>query len=396
MRTPIGRPEVRDRPIGGWAFTGVALTSLGGPLALAALIAPAVTDEAIPSGGFVTVAAFVVFAFPIAIWLRYAEHIRARGGLYAYVEAAAGRRVAQFQAAVWTFSYLLYIVYTTVQIVYDVLPSAVTVSSSLQKVLTILIPVALAATMLSGRRVALLVIGVIGFGQVAVAGILDGVTVAHLSIPASSFGTAAAGAGPLAKASVGNSLLYICASLPLFLESEVATPARTVRRGLVGAYVVTGILILLVVAPLASSPGITQTEIPGVAIASQFSTTTLARVIGIGVAVSIGGVMLTEYLALTRVLSAVLAVGRRPVTLVLAAIIVIVAPFSLIDPQGFYNALAQPSLVALWVSQLIVFAVYPRYAVAHGGRPLPAWTLGLVASAFAGYGIYNALVNVSS
>jgi hypothetical protein len=79
------------------------------------------------------------------------------------------------------------------------------------------------------------------------------------------------------------------------------------------------------------------------------------------------------------------------VTIAIAALAVVVAPFSLIDPQGFYNALLKPSLVALWLSQLIVFAVYPPFATRHGQRRLRAWTLGLGASAFAVYGLVTAI-----
>ncbi len=58
-------------------------------------------------------------------------------------------------------------------------------------------------------------------------------------------------------------------------------------------------------------------------------------------------------------------------------LIVFAAPFSLIDPVRFYTTLIKPSLIALWVSQLIVFAVYPRFAGKHWERALPAWTLSL-------------------
>jgi hypothetical protein len=57
------------------------------------------------------------------IWLRYAREIASSDGLFSLVEAAAGRRVALVQAAIWTVSYLLYLVYTTVDVVYDMLPS---------------------------------------------------------------------------------------------------------------------------------------------------------------------------------------------------------------------------------------------------------------------------------
>ena len=114
-----------QRPLGPWAFAGVAISSFGGPLALAALGAPGLIGDASNSAGLAMLAAVAVFTIPLAIWLRYSRHVASSGGLYAFVEAAAGRRVAIAQAAIWIVSYLLYLVYTTVQIVYDVLPAAI-------------------------------------------------------------------------------------------------------------------------------------------------------------------------------------------------------------------------------------------------------------------------------
>src|SRR5581483_1432225 len=169
------------------------------------------------------------------------------------VEAAAGRRVALVQAAIWTFSYLLYIVYTTIQIVYDLLPAVLPGETSYQTALALAIPVAIAGVMIAVRGVALAVVGLIAAGQLALAGVLDGVTLAHISTPVSSFGTGAP-AGSLAKAGAQTSLLYICGSLPLFLGGELAAPARTIRRVLVGTFGLSGALVVLAVAPLASSP----------------------------------------------------------------------------------------------------------------------------------------------
>ena len=59
------------RPIGQWAFAGVAVVSLGGPLALAALYAPSIAGGASSSAGLAMVAAAVVFGFPLAIWFGY-------------------------------------------------------------------------------------------------------------------------------------------------------------------------------------------------------------------------------------------------------------------------------------------------------------------------------------
>jgi hypothetical protein len=121
--TTAGRPartsEVSGvRPVSAWAFAGVAVTSFGGPLALAALNAPGiVAGSAAASAGLAMVAAVAVFGFPLAIWLRYARQVNGAGGLYAFVAAAAGRRVALVQAGLWIVSYLLYLLYTTTQVV---------------------------------------------------------------------------------------------------------------------------------------------------------------------------------------------------------------------------------------------------------------------------------------
>jgi hypothetical protein len=331
-------------------------------------------------------AAVAVFGFPLAIWLRYSRHVASSGGLYAFVEAAAGRQVAVAQAAIWIVSYLLYLVYTTVQIVYDVLPSVVPGERSYQTLLALAIPVAIAAVMIAGRAAALIVLGLVAAGQVALGGILDGVTLAHISTPASTFGTGAA-ASSFTKAGAQTSLLYICGSLPLFLGGELASPKRTIRRGLTGAYALTAAIVVLAVAPFAAAPGLANTDLPGVSIAQQFSGPALGYAIGVGVAVSIAGVMLCEYLALTRLVPAVTRWPTRRVTAAIGAVLVLSAPFSLIDPQGFYSSLLKPSLAALWVSQLIVFAVYPLFARKRRWRTWPALALALPASALAVYGL---------
>jgi hypothetical protein len=373
----------------------VAIASFGGPLALAALSAPGIVGDAADSAGFTMIVAAVVFVVPLAIWLRYSRHVASAGGLYAFVEAAAGRKVALAQAAVWTVSYVLDLAYTTIQIVYDVLPSVVPGVTRYQTVLALAIPAAVAAVMIAGRAAALVAIGVIAVGQVALAGLLDGITLAHLQTPASSFGTSAP-THALTSVSAQTSLLYICGSLPLFLGGELARPSRTIRRGVSGAFVLTGVVVTLAVAPLAAAPGLLRTEIPGVGVAQQFSTPGVARAIGIGVAVSIAGVMLCEYLALTRLVHAVSGRRLRPIAIAIGALMLIAAPISLIDPHGVYDALLKPSLVALWLSQLIVFLVYPRFAVRRGGRAVVAWPLAAAASALAVYGLVMVFQNAST
>jgi len=72
----------------------------------------------------VALLAIAAFTLPIALWRRYAGEISSSGGLYAFVEAAAGTRVARVQGTVWAVSYFLYMPYTVAFVVYDLLPVA--------------------------------------------------------------------------------------------------------------------------------------------------------------------------------------------------------------------------------------------------------------------------------
>src|ERR1700761_2922978 len=243
---PLRRAGSPGRPIGDWAFAGVAIASIGGPLAIAGLIAPAVAGDSIRSGGFATLISFVGFLAPLGLWIRWSREVSGAGGLYGFVEAAAGRRVALAQAAIWTFSYLLYIVYTTTQIVYELLPQVIPGERSWQAALSLLIPVAVVGGMVAGRTAALVTLGWLAAGQVAFAAVLDGVAVGHLGLPVSSFGTSA-GVGHAFQSGTKTSLLYVCAGLPLFLGGELKRPAQTIRRGLSGAYLLTGVLVVLAV-----------------------------------------------------------------------------------------------------------------------------------------------------
>ena len=387
------------KPIGQWAYVGVAVTSLGGPLALAALYAPSIAGGASSSAGLAMVAAAVAFCFPLAIWFGYARHVSSSGGLYAFTEAAAGRRVALVQAGLWALSYLLYLVYTTAQIVYDTLPAVLPGEVRYQTPLEVVIPVVLAGVMIAGRRVALLVIGLIAAGQLALAAALSGVTLANVTAPAGTFG-ASAPAGSLAIASGQTALLYICGSLPFFLGGELGADLRqafrTTRRGLTGAYLATIIVIIAAVAPLAADPSLTQAAIPGMAVAQRFVGHGFAVAVGVGVAVSVAGVILVEYLALSRLTVAVTSWPLHRVIAGIGVIMVATAPVLLINPDRIYDNLLTPSLFALWLSNLITFAVYPRFVARLGGRMLTAWVLAAGSVALAGYGLWTTIQTSST
>ena len=381
-------------PIGNVAFLGVAVASFGGPLALAALYVPTTIDDVTGSAGFITLAGSLVFVVPLIIWMRYARQVAGSGGLYDYVEAAVGRRPALLHAGLWIASYALYLIYTTAAIVYDTLPTVLPWIRPWRTTLEIAIPVVLAAIMLAGRAATLAVLGLVAAGQIVLVLVLAGVTIGH-DAPAHSFAVPAA-SGDLTKAGAGVALLYICGSLPLYLGGELREPRRTIRRVLPLAFGIVAVAVAAAVFPLTRNPAFTRAAIPGMSIAQVFSGRGLAVAIGVGVAVSTAGVMLVEYVALSRLLHRLTARPMRQVIGVLAGVLVVSAPFTLIDPNRIYDDLLKPSLVALWLSQLVVFVAYPWFRARHSRLRAVDVALAAGASALAIYGLYSTFQSAST
>lgn len=391
---PAGPASLAGRPIGNLAFLGVAVASFGGPLALAAFYVPTIVDDVTPSAGFITLVGSIAFVVPLLVWLRYAGRIAGSGGLYDYVRTAVGRRPAMVFAALWIFSYALYLTYTTAAIVYDTLPTVLPWIGPWRSTLEIAIPVLLAAIMLGGRTLTLAVLGLVAAGQLVLVAVLAGVTIGH-DAPAHSFAAPTA-SHHLATAGGEVALLYVCGSLPLFLGGEVRNPQRTIRRLLPLAYALTAIGVTAAVFPLAQNPAFTHAAIPGMSVAQVFSGRGLAVAVGVGVAVSTAGVMLVEYLALTRLLHRLTARPMRQIVAVLAVVLVVSAPITLIDPDRIYDDLLKPSLVALWLSQLVVFVAYPRFRARIARVRAHDVVLAAGASAFAIYGIYATFQSAST
>ena len=93
---------------------------------------------------------------------------------------------------------------------------------------------------------------------------------------------------------------------------------------------------------------------------------------------------------------ALTSLSQRRITGALGAVLVVTAPITLINPERIYADLIRPSLVALWLSQLIVFAVYPRFAARHRLRMLPAWSLTVIAVALTIYGLWTTIHQAAS
>ena len=397
--TASAQTTVSSRPLSTWSFAAIAVVSFGGPLALAALYGPQAVDELSSGAGLAALAAPAIFVLPLWIWLRYGREVHGPSGLAGFVRAAAGPRVAAVQAAIWTVSYLLYLVYTTAYVVYDVLPAVSSRLVGYRPTLEVVLPVLIAAVVVTGRRMTVSTLGIIAAAQLGLVVLLDVVALRHGTTGSAFAATSLSSGGQahdFATATGDVALLFVCGSLPLFFGGELATPARTVRRTLPAAFIVTAAVVVIAVLPIALDPAFGRAAIPGMSLVATDVGSSAATAVGIGVAASVVGVMVVEYAALVRLGH---AFTGRPMAVVarwLAVPLIVAGPVSLINPDRFYQLLIKPSLIALWLSQLIVVAVYPRVAMRRGGRPLPHVAAAVGASAVMLFGLWNSVSSAAS
>ena len=360
-------------------FVGFAVASIGGPLALVSFL-PGAAGDALDSAGLVVLLGLALFAFQLGIWLVYSRRVVSPGGLSAFVGAAAGREAALVQGWIWAFAYFLYLPYTITFVVYDLLPPVFPGIEPYRGALELLLPVGIVAFVFLPVVAVLAVLGVLAALQIVAMLVLAGVTIHHVGTGVASTPRAHG----LAGAAAATALLFVCASLPLYLGAEVSGGSRTVRRGLALAVAVAGAALLVAATPFAKVPDeLRDAAVPGVAVAQAYGGRGLAVAVGLLTAGSALALIVAEYLALGRLLHWLHGPPVRTVFAWIAVPFVAADAISLVNPDRFYDDLLKPSLGALYVSQLVVFVVFPRFR-----RGPLAVAAAAVASALVVYGFY--------
>lgn len=343
------------------------------------------------SAGLLTVLGALVYACPLAVWVRYSRDIVSAGGLAAFVEASAGRKLALVQAGVWAISYFLYLPYTVADIVYEMLVVVFPGIEPWRWLLELTLPLLIVAIVLAGTIPALRVLVVSAALQLLVLLAFGVVLIGHVGAPARSF-THVPGTHSLWHGTAAISLLFVCGSLPLFLGAEAEGGRRTVRRTLVVAgAVVAGYAVFAVFALAAVDPSLLHGEIPAYDVAAAYSGRTLAVVVGLGAAISVAGVIVAEYLALSRLLYWVSGVPVRRLLAWIAVPFVAADALSLLSPDAFDENVLRPSLIALFLSQLIVFAVFPLYRKRRGELTPVDVAIAVVAFAVMAFGLWRGI-----
>jgi hypothetical protein len=392
-RSVLGRPAFPDGAPDGSLdvtpalFLGFAIASIGGPIALLTLL-PGAAGEELHAAGLVVILALALFSAPVAVWFVYSGRVVSPGGLSAFVDAAAGRRAALAQGWIWALAYFLYLPYTVTFVVYDLLAPVFPGIAPYRGALEVILPVALVAIALAPLRPVLLGIGILAIAQLGAMLLLAWVVHEHVGRQVATqpdlHGTG--------RAAASTALLFFCASLPLYLGREVHGGSRTVRSGLVAAVAIVGAVFLVSAIPLAGIPAeLANAPVPGAAAAQVYSGRALAVVVGLLTAASTLALIVAEYLALARLLHWLHGPPVRSVLRWIAAPFIALDVVSLVDPERFYADLLDVSLGALFVSQLVVFLVFPRFQ-----RGFPAIAAASIASGLAVWGLYTLVVSGGS
>jgi hypothetical protein len=311
----------------------------------------------------------------------------------AFTSAAAGRRVGQIQALLWLTSYALYLLYTTDYVVYDILPAFAPSTLPWRTGLELVLPLVVVAVVVAPLRVSFTVLALSAVGQFVLAIAL--VVIAAGAHSSAAVGVAAVGSatsmGSASRAAGNIALLFTCASLPLFFGGDVAGRGRTVARSIGGSVAAVGALVVVAALPSASMSRFASAEIPGVAIARAAGFGGFGLALGVGVAVSVMSLVVIEYLAVARLMHALTGRSLRTVTRWLAVPLVAASAAALAAPGRFYDDLLRPSLVALWLAQLVPVVAYPTFAARLGRLRASDLAASGAATALFGFGLYTAL-----
>jgi hypothetical protein len=387
MGRALTRPGAESAPLSAGLFVGFAAASIGGPLALLTLL-PGTIGEGVDSAGLVVALALVVFAVPLGIWLAYSSSVLSPGGLSAFVQAAAGRRLALAHGWIWALAYFLYLPYTVTFVVYDLLEPVFPGLHDYRAALELVLPVALVAIVFAPVRGVVAGLGLLAAAQIVLLLVVAGLEFSHTGAPA----VGKPSLNSTGRATGDAALLFVCASLPLYLAAEVRGGTRAVRRGLTAAVAIVGAAILLASLPLVKVPAeLRDATVPGAAIAQAYGGRGLAITVGLLTAGGTLALIVAEYLALARLLHWLHGPPVRSILAWIAVPFVAADALSLLNPDRFYSDLLKPSLGALFVSQLLVFLVFPRFR-----RSAPAIVAAAVASGLAVWGLYTLFVGGAS
>jgi hypothetical protein len=368
-----------DRPLRPWVALGFAVGATGGPLAIAVIYllgSVNLSPSDLPLG---TLLAGLILLGPLAVWRGYAQEVASAGGLAAFSAAGGGERFGRWQAWIWTVSYLLYLPYTVTYLVYYLLPDILHVPSA---PLEIALPVLIGLLMLRGGRAAIHALAVSGAVQLVAVVALAGFALAHFGL---RLAPPQAGAADLVAGGAQIALLFVCMNLVVFLGAEVKGGAIPRILGQATAIGVAATLAAALTLASGTTAAVAASDLPGFTLARGLGWGWAATALALLALLSIAGLIVAEFAALERL--------WRPQIppWAIAAFFVAADALSLLGPQTFYRLTILPSLIALYIAQLLVFAVYPAFVRRRRALRLADVAATAVACLWAAYGLFGVI-----
>ncbi len=382
----LGGPAPTEHAwLGPALLVGFGVVSAGGPLAIMALYLPQSAGLPARDLFFGLVGGVICFLPALWVWASYSARIASAGGLYAFVREAAGPRWAGLQAILWALSYFLYLPYTVTYVVFYLLPwifpSLPRVTLDLAEVA---LPVGIFALVWQGRRATFVLLAASAMAQVVAVGLLGfafwhGGGIAYPAPPPLNLPVGLA-------ASARISTLFVCLSLLLFLGGETRGGAPAVRRALLVSFTVAAVVSLFGAWLLT---GGVSGSIPGVGLARLYAGRTASLALGLGVVASVVSLIVAEYVSLSRLWHSASGIAVDRAVRWIGFAMVTADVISLAGPRRFYVDLLPPSLVALFLSQLVAFAAHPLFARRYSRVAVPGLMIVALACAWAIYGLLS-------
>ncbi|MDE1865821.1 MAG: APC family permease [Candidatus Micrarchaeota archaeon] len=386
MQNKIEKSSIPD-----YLLYGFAIASVGGPLALVMLNFFNTSYIAGSSAYsiYTVLIGILLFVAPLAIWYRYSKHIVSSGGLYTFVKRTFGERAAKVQGWTWLFSYFLYLPYTVIYISHELLPVIFPNITYYLPLISIALAFIIIALMLTFRKTLYLIAATAVLQLLIILGILFYALSRGIVYSASSSASLAS----LTTGSLATSLLFICASLPLFLGGEVKEGSRSVRKALVVSFVIASIFFLIgSIALLSFNSQRISSEFPGLLALKGSMGNSFAYFVAVAVLISLIDLVIIEFIAITRVSYAMLGLNLSKTWAIISVLFILVTMIGIAYPSKFYNYSIIASLAALFASQLIVFVAYPFFAKKKNELKFSDILITFVSCILMLYGLYTLIV----
>ncbi len=383
MQDKIERASIPD-----YLLYGFAIASIGGPLALVTIY---FFTSSYPVGTYslyATLFGILLFLAPLLVWYKYSKKIVSSGGLYTFVEKAVGAKTAKLQGWIWLISYFLYLPYTVTYITYSLLPFLFRNLTPYLPLIQIALPMIIIVSLILSFRKVLYFIFVTAIMQLIIISIIAykmlSVSLLHSFASVSGTGIAAFSHGVLVT-----SLLFVCASLPLFLGDEAKGGGKSIRKVLVFSFFIVAIFFILgSIALVSATQQQAASGLPGFLVLGSAIGKNFAYFVAIFSIISIFDLIIIEFIAIQRLSFSMLNLKPDRSLTIVGVLFILFSALGILNPEAFYQDTLILSLMSLYVSQVIVFLAYPFFARKRFKLQFIDIIIAMVSSLMMLYGLY--------